>query len=320
MTESEHCQSIDDNILKCGIGAGELSPSWSFRPRGSLARALYQKQQHDEFLSHFDKKIWYQCDLKRLPDDLASKFVQLHPDDETNKFLIRSEEKSDWIFTQLWHSLVKFFLSWFMTHTAINGWLQRGSMFVVSQPQFLKLVREKEGWVGDTLLDLGAGDGEVTAHLAPLFNKVYATEACATMRGLLQRKGYQVLDLDNWYEDRKFDVISCLNLIDRCDKPLEILKQIRQSLRPDGRVLLAVVLPFSAYVESGAPDFKPQELLPINGSTFEEQVRSAVHEVFAPAGFEVESWSRVPYLCEGDLQQSYYWLDDAIFVLKLANC
>ncbi|KAJ8979852.1 hypothetical protein NQ317_006316 [Molorchus minor] len=189
-------------------------------------------------------------------------------------------------------------------------WLQRGSMFVVSQPQFRKLLRVDDNWRTDTLLDLGAGDGEVTAHLAPLFDKVYATEVSNTMRTLLQRRGYVLLDVENWHLDRKYDVISCLNLIDRCDTPLELLSQIRISLQPGGRVLLAVVLPFSAYVESGAPDHKPKELLPISGSTFEEQVNSVVTNVLSPAQFEVISWSRVPYLCEGDLHQSYYWLDD----------
>lgn len=66
----------------------------------------------------------------------------------------------------------------------------------------------------------------------------------------------------------------------------------------------------------GSRDHKPKELLPIAGDLFEEQVRSLVEDVLTPAGFEVVSWSRVPYLCEGDLQQSYYWLDDSIFVLK----
>lgn len=46
-------------------------------------------------------------------------------------------------------------------------------------------------------------------------------------------------------------MISCLNLLDRCDLPLDLLEQMRSSVKPDGLVLLAVVLPFSAYLESG---------------------------------------------------------------------
>lgn len=64
-------------------------------------------------------------------------------------------------------------------------------MFVVSQPQFRKLLRVDEDWQTDTLLDLGAGDGEVTAHIAPLFRRVYATEISHIMRTVLQKKGYE---------------------------------------------------------------------------------------------------------------------------------
>lgn len=66
----------------------------------------------------------------------------------------------------------------------------------------------------------------------------------------------------------------------------------------------------------GRADHKPTEVLPIEGSTFEQQVATVVRNVFEPVGFELVSWTRVPYLCEGDLRQCYYWLDDAVFVLK----
>ncbi|XP_017773778.1 PREDICTED: methyltransferase-like protein 9 [Nicrophorus vespilloides] len=194
-------------------------------------------------------------------------------------------------------------------------WLQRGSMFVVSFQQFLKLVGGGEDWSTGDLLDLGAGDGEVTALLAPAFRTVYVTEVSNTMQTLLQRRGFHLLGIDEWNVGRKYDVISCLNLLDRCDKPLELLNQVHASLKPNGMVLLAVVLPFSPYVESAA-DHEPTERLNIRGQTFEDQVVHLVDNVLRPVGFEVISWSRVPYLCEGDLRQSYYWLDESIFVLK----
>lgn len=36
--------------------AGNSHPTVSFRPRGVLARSLYHKHRHDEYLSQFDKK------------------------------------------------------------------------------------------------------------------------------------------------------------------------------------------------------------------------------------------------------------------------
>lgn len=73
---------------------------------------------------------WYRCKLEKLPEELSWRFVQLEPDEDTLEFLERSEEKSDWILTQLWHSLAKAFLSFFMTQTSINGW--------VLHPYFIK--------------------------------------------------------------------------------------------------------------------------------------------------------------------------------------
>lgn len=53
----------------------------------------------------------------------------------------------------------------------------------------------------------------------------------------------------------------------------------------------------------------------MEGTTFEEQVESLVRTVFEPAGFRLQTFTRVPYLCEGDLEHSFYYLDDAVFVL-----
>ena len=60
----------------------------------------------------------------------------------------------------------------------------------------------------------------------------------------------------------------------------------------------------------------PSEFIKVNGSTWEEQVSSLVQDVFEPCGFTVERFTRVPYLCEGDLYKDFYVLDDALFVLK----
>lgn len=64
-------------------------------------------------------------------------------------------------------------------------------MFVFSHLQFLKLINQKEDWKAESLLDLGAGDGEVTAQMASSFQQIYVTEVSSTMQNLLQKKGYR---------------------------------------------------------------------------------------------------------------------------------
>ena len=135
------------------------------------------------------------------------------------------------------------------------------------------------------------------------------------MQKLCTARGFKVLELDEWAKEaNKYDVISALNLFDRCDRPITIIKDIHYSLKPSGLLVVALVLPFRPYVES-VPSHKPTERMAITGERFEEQVESAV-EVFENEGFELKSWSRVPYLCEGDLNKPLYHLNNGLFVFK----
>lgn len=49
----------------------------------------------------------------------------------------------------------------------------------------------------------------------------------------------------------EYDAVSCLNVLDRCDKPNSMIASMRRSLKPGGIALIALVLPFQPYVESG---------------------------------------------------------------------
>lgn len=60
----------------------------------------------------------------------------------------------------------------------------------------------------------------------------------------------------------------------------------------------------------------PAQRIHMKGTTWEEQVKNLSDDVFSSIGFEVETVTRLPYLCEGDMHQDYYVLDDAVFVLK----
>ena len=77
-------------------------------------------------------------------------------------------------------------------------------------------------------------------------------------------------------------------------------------------------LPLS-FSRTESEDHVPTERLQITGAAFEEQVWQLTKAVFRPAGFEVEAFTRLPYLCEGDLRHSFYVLSDAVFVLKAAS-
>lgn len=60
----------------------------------------------------------------------------------------------------------------------------------------------------------------------------------------------------------------------------------------------------------------PTELINIPGETWKEQLVNLIQSVFLPSGFAVEHFTKLPYLCEGDLYENFYVLSDAVFVLK----
>ena len=304
--------------------------------RGSIARSIYERMQREDQLRQFDKTRWYQVDRDALSTQLNQTFVQMDCDRETQQFLDVCYEKSDQYFTHLFQSIARTILCLFMSSTSVNGLLGRGSMFVFSDAQFRSLLGQYldvginldknsdnyslNGHSDKVLIDLGAGDGKVTEVMAKYFGKTYTTEISPVMRKILIKKGFEVLEIDRWAEKgRSYDLVSCLNVLDRCDKPLTMLDDIKQSLRPNGIILLALVLPFSQYVEVNdgkRSDHRPSEVLAIEGQTFEKQLVSFTENVLRPKGLQVVSWAKLPYLCEGDIDLTYYWLYDVVLVLK----
>ncbi|XP_005102809.1 methyltransferase-like protein 9 [Aplysia californica] len=296
-------------------GHGDL---WSGQQiRNPLARAMYQKLKEDERNKNDKHVYWYRVVVSRLPEDVQNLFLQFEQDEGTDDFLQNCQDKSDQLFTQILYSVARPILNIFMTQTSINGFLNRGSMFIFSKNQFEKLLGFSAYYKGENLLDLGAGDGMVTLKMASYFRNTYTTEMSGMMVRRLTGHGFKVLEVDEWHKSGlQYDLIACLNLLDRCDKPLSLLADMRASLTPGvGRVLVAVVIPFKPYVEFGSRTHEPTEYLHVRGSNFEEQVEHFVR-IFRQSGFEVERFTRLPYLCEGDLKHSFYVLTDAIFVLR----
>lgn len=286
--------------------------------RSPLVRTVYTNMLTSSNNSGQELQESYSCCSDLLGERIQPLFVQSHLDADTQAFLQKSVEKSGWLFTQLYHSFFSTIFSHFISRTSINGFLGRGSMFVFSEDQFRKLLQINPDWKGERLLDLGAGDGGVTEVMASHFREVYATEVSPPMRWQLQRKNYKLLEINEWHKTGfQYDVISCLNLLDRCDEPVQLLTTIKKSLVPgSGRLILAVVLPFQPFVETRGKWVRPAEHIHVKGKTWEDQVTNLSDDLFQKVGFEVEAVTRLPYLCEGDMSQDYYVLDDAVFVLK----
>jgi 2-polyprenyl-3-methyl-5-hydroxy-6-metoxy-1,4-benzoquinol methylase len=280
----------------------------------------------------------YGCSVNRLDKKLALKFVQLHRDAEANAFI---ESCREWAHSgeAVWKDLLGSCMRSFCSITTTNAMLRIGSMHVLSSQQIQTLLGSG---TGGRLLDVGAGDGNVTMKYRPFFQDIITTEVNSAMAKRLREKGFPCVetsqvtrealalglqaipmhctDPHELNEHLSFDVVSCLNVLDRCPTPKTLLRQIKDILRPEtGLLLLAVVLPFCPFVENGPAwsQADPDEILPIHASRWENAVQELVDKVFSPLGFEVKSLSRVPYLCCGiTSNQPVLQLDDAIFVLS----
>lgn len=294
--------------------------------------------------SSFDTPVlMYSIDKTVLPPSLASKVQELPLDDlETEQFL-QSAKSNNFRESNLFFEVIASVLHLFYSRTDTNAMLGRGKMFVISSQQARQLLKQRI--VGDTLLDVGAGDGSITHQISPLVNgEVVTTEASAGMIKRLQERGFTALHLESLepaafarssenaaYADQAYDLITCFNVLDRADKPLTLLRQIRDLMKPKGKLIVALVLPFRPYVEPDTPflslsssfSTEKQWLPPtekiLEGAeslSFEQSVARFSEEVLGPLGFHIRAISRAPYLNQGGRYVPYYVLDDALFVLS----
>eukprot|EP01112_Ceratiomyxa_fruticulosa_P008296 TRINITY_DN2148_c0_g1_i1.p1 TRINITY_DN2148_c0_g1~~TRINITY_DN2148_c0_g1_i1.p1 ORF type:complete len:347 (-),score=69.35 TRINITY_DN2148_c0_g1_i1:99-1139(-) len=290
---------------------------------------IEEEKNEEKIIAQIESRLkkYYSFKVSKLPPKLQPLTVQLEMDTETETFITTTPRWS------VWTNSLSNALQWFVSRTDAMGWLGMGKMHVLSESQARKvfegLLPDKRG---NRLLDIGAGEGSVTKCLAPLFDKVVVTEASTSMVRRLNSYGFQaihVLDImaDPYLSTQKFEVISCLNVLDRCSKPITLLKNMRTLLQPNGLLLLAVVFPFEPFVESSSNEsggyssnqYQPEEFIEVCGRTWEDKVACFTENVLEKTGYRVVRISRVPYISEGDVYRQIYTLDDAIFVVTKEN-
>eukprot|EP00746_Dinoflagellata_sp_MGD_P136038 gnl/MRDRNA2_/MRDRNA2_70028_c0_seq1.p1 gnl/MRDRNA2_/MRDRNA2_70028_c0~~gnl/MRDRNA2_/MRDRNA2_70028_c0_seq1.p1 ORF type:complete len:293 (+),score=47.76 gnl/MRDRNA2_/MRDRNA2_70028_c0_seq1:109-987(+) len=276
---------------------------------------------------------YYHLQQYSLCSSIQEKYVASTLDSETRAFLCQCLNTA-YLRRAFSHHAATVLRGFGFTRTFTNGFLSRGTMFVFSTEQLSSLL--PPGFVATkecTILDIGAGDGGVSSVAAEVFQvppkQVYVTEASWPMKKQLQRRGYTVLDsLSSALpggDPPKFDVVLCLNVLDRVDDPSGLLQTIRQVSKPDSIIVLAVVFPFCPGVEKFGKDLSPPEnhLPDMKGysccdrATFESSLQQFATMVLPNAGFDIIKLTKVPYVCDGDLFNHWYLLPDIVFTLKL---
>lgn len=272
----------------------------------------------------------YRIDTTLLPPSARAAYAPLSMDDETRAFLASCVAKPC---IDSMASILRSVLS----VTDVNALLFRGAMFVFSIAHLKALLNDENNRNRNrdrnrnrqqlALLDVGAGDGNVTLQFSQIFSKIEATEISWGMVARLLLRGYSArvasdLSPQTFPHSRSYDCVSLLNLLDRCDAPLSMLRDASRLATSDGCVLVALVLPFSDFVEDGAKRRAPRHPLEMggarcgDGATFETSLAAFIERVLPRAALRLERLARVPYLCRGDSRRAYYVLSDAIMVLR----
>jgi len=279
---------------------------------GRLVRLFAAKEESDHLLLTDNRQLWYQINPILLEPDSLSTYYPSHYDQDTEDFISTSVATSNSICLQLYYSAVSTLLALIVTKTSINGLLGRGGMYICAGNSLRHFLALPDDWspVGRRVLDLGAGDGSVTTTaFGSLYKHISCTDASKVMEWRLAQRGFQVLPLDRWAVNTgiRYTLISALNLLDRHYDPIGLLEQLhRLASESNCMVLLSLVLPMRPFVEfPQQSEGHPSRELCVKGVKFEDQVNSLLKDTFLPAGFEVVRWTKLPYLCEGDLAQVF---------------
>src|SRR5215471_13143582 len=254
----------------------------------------------------------YGFERTALPSHLAKRFVPLELGDEGREYLERAYMTRPGRAKTTLHRVLRTWMSDF----DVNGLLDMYPMHLLGTSQWKELLGAKAGLKH---LDVGAGSGDITRTIAPLACETVTTEVSKMMARNLRRAGFRCFEADlarSSVPDPPYDLMTCLNVLDRCERPRSLLANLTRALSPGGRLVLATPFPFDPFVYAGGHSRDPVERLDIPRDSWEPSVARLATTVLEPLGLTVEAVSRVPYLCRGDADRPLYVLDDALFVCR----
>ncbi len=265
-------------------------------------------------MTHGIARLTTSADAKKL-GSFASHFLELPVDAEwLNEIaaLTRARHGSLRTYAQ---RLARVYLSDFDAN-ALTGMYR---MLLLPQGAWARLLGAR---ARGTLLDVGAGSGDVTSGIAGCFERVETTEVSRGMVRRLARRGFHChpVDLSEGELDAPpFAAVSLLNVLDRCRTPHTLLRRAVGALEPGGTLIVALALPYQPFYFAGPTTPEPLERLdcePGPDGGWEDGARRLIERELLPLGLDLERFARAPYLSSGDSRRELYELDDVVVVLS----
>lgn len=264
---------------------------------------------------HRGVPLRYAVDRAALAPSLRDTFVELHADDDTRAFVDEAFERPTSALRLSMRSAARSIMSDYDA----NALFDTHAMHVLSSAQWSALLgRRFDRW-----LDVGSGDGKVTATLTSVAATIVTTETSERMAARLRERGFACHGVDlattPLAGEAAFDVVSALNVLDRTARPYTLVEAMLRHLAPFGLLVLAVPLPLAPHVHVRGGTVDPDELLPIDRRGFESAASTLVDVALAPLGLVPLAATRVPYLSRGDAVTRVHVLDDFVVVLRRAS-
>ena len=212
-------------------------------------------------------------------------------------------------------------------HYEVSGLLSAPATHLLSTDQWREVLGKPSGTYG-TALDVGAGTGFITAALAPLFERTFATEVYAVLRAPLRSRGfaaaitYDPADAEALRREglptANYDCVFALNVLDRVPRADLFLQSLTSLLAPGGKLVLSIPLPLKHINTEYAGEQTAGDALPVQGATWEAAADDVCRHLES-RGLRVQRLARAPYLSQGlsflgGAPGRPFALDAAIFV------
>lgn len=125
--------------------------------------------------------------------------------------------------------------------TIISGWESLYSTMSKSLLERLSLF-----FYGDSVLEMGCGDGEITQFLVNHFSDINVVDGSEIMLSKCKSRladiniKYDLSYFEEFKPERKFDTILMTHILEHVEEPVQLLKKAAKWLSDRGRILLAV--------------------------------------------------------------------------------